>query len=88
MSNRVTGTGLDHLLCDVVKHCFAGEPCQPPAKARDILSLLIHSDHSLCHTTVKNKEVLFLKAWPSWLSKGYKRHITTFHKVFYANEVT
>ena len=59
-SHRVSVTGLDHLLCDVAKHCFAGEPCQPPAKARDILSLLIHPDHSLCHINIKNKQILFL----------------------------
>jgi hypothetical protein len=79
-------TGLDHLLCDVVKYCFAGEPTRPPAKARDILSDLIHPDHSLCNIMVKGKLLLYLKAWPSWLNRGYKRHITTFHKVFYANE--
>jgi hypothetical protein len=55
VSNRVAVTGLDNLLCDVVKHCFAGEPCQPPAKARDILSLLIHPDHSLCHIKIKHR---------------------------------
>jgi hypothetical protein len=54
-SNRLSGTGLDNLLCDVVKHCFTGEPCRPPAKARDILSKLIHPEHSLCHFMVKGK---------------------------------
>ncbi len=27
ISDRVTVSGLDHLLCNVVKLCFAGEPC-------------------------------------------------------------
>jgi hypothetical protein len=27
ISDRVSVSGLDHLLCNVVKHCFAGEPC-------------------------------------------------------------
>ena len=85
-SNRLTVTGLDHLLCNVVIYCLAGEPCRPPAKARDILSQLIHPEHSLCHINVKGKPVLYLQAWPSWLNKGYKRHITVFHDVFYAKE--
>jgi hypothetical protein len=54
-SDRLTETGLDHLLCDVVKHCFAGVPCRPPAKARDILSQLCLPEHSLCHINVKGK---------------------------------
>ena len=60
ISDRLTVSGLDHLLCNVVKHCFAGEPCKPPAQARDILSQLIHPDHSLCHIVIKGKPVLHL----------------------------
>ena len=60
MSNRLTETGLDELLCDVVKHCFTGEPCRPPAKARDILHRLTHPEHSLCFINVKGIKLLFL----------------------------
>ena len=54
-SSRLTVFGLDHLLCDVVKHCFAGELARPPVKARDILANLINSDHSICYINVKGK---------------------------------
>ena len=86
ISDRVETTGLTTLLSDVVKHSFAGEPCTPPAETKVYLEKLFSEDHALCYITVKGKRVIHVAAWPSWLCKGFKSHITAFNKLFYAEE--
>ncbi len=44
----------------------------------------MHPDHSLCETIVKGKTIVSISEWPSWLNKGYKRHIEIVNEMFYA----
>ena len=85
-SDRLLTNGLTSVLSDVVKFCFAGEPCLPPKSARPLLEKLFCSEHALCHINIKGHNVLHLQAWPSWLCKGFKSQITKFLNIFYADE--
>ena len=75
MSSRVEETGLHTLLADVAKYCFSGELCLPPPKVRTILDKLVHPDHALVNIMRRGKQITHLHHWPSWLNKGYKKHI-------------
>jgi hypothetical protein len=72
LSSRLEATGLENLLADVTKFCFAGEPCLPPVKARTILAKLVQPDHALTNIMQRGKIKTLLHHWPSWLNKGYK----------------
>jgi hypothetical protein len=43
-------------------------------------------DHAICYIMKNGKQTLHIAAWPSWLNKGYKRHVDIFLKVFYTGE--
>ena len=86
MSDRLRESGLNMLLCEIVKCCFAGEACHAPVLARHFLAKLIHPDHSVCGTIVKGKTIVSITLWPSWLNKGHKRHIRIFNELFYSKQ--
>ncbi len=71
-SFRLESTGLNKLLTDVVKYCFAGEPCLPPVQARKFLDKLVLPDHALVNVMRRGKTHTLLHHWPSWLNRGYK----------------
>jgi hypothetical protein len=73
-------------MCDMMKYSFAGEACIPPRPTRDILASLMAPDHAICYIMKNGKQTLHIAAWPSWLNKGYKRHVDIFLKVFYTGE--
>ena len=49
MSDRVKATGLESILCDIVKYSFAGELCTPPPGTRSLLEKLIAPENTLCY---------------------------------------
>jgi hypothetical protein len=54
-SSRLEATGLNNLLADVAKYCFAGEPCLPPHSARPFLAKLVQPDHALVNIMLRGK---------------------------------
>ena len=86
LSTQLQTTGLERLLTDVVKYCFAGEPCLPPVKARTILAKLVHQEHALKNITQRGKIKTLLHHWPSWLNKGHKYQIKCLKDMFYPSE--
>jgi hypothetical protein len=68
----------------MLQYCFAGEACPVPPNARDLLAKLQAPNHALCNIAKKGKNILHVATWPSWLNKGYKRHVDIFQQVFYA----
>ena len=85
-STRLRESGLDQLLFEIVQMCFAGEPCKVPLPIAKLLLELLSPAHSLCMIQSKGKNHIYLQPWPSWLNKGYKRHISLFQDMFYSND--
>jgi hypothetical protein len=85
-SARIKETGLSSILFEVIKYSFSGEPHTPPAHTRQFLEKLISPDHAICFIKKRGKNVLFVQAWPSWLNKGFRGHVSIFEKLFYSDD--
>ena len=75
LSDRLKRTGLESVLLDTLKYSFSGEPFLPPVSARACLEQRISPDHLLCRIRIRGVNITHVQNWPSWLNKGYKKHV-------------
>ena len=83
-SERLRGTGLTQLLCDIASYSFAGAPKATPEHLYDTLIDLIHPHHALLVESQRGERPTILThQWPSWLEQGSSRVVRAFFELFY-----